>query len=100
MIVPNPAVLQQAVDRYRALAADGDTACAVPLQNAAYTLCVLTGTRTVEEAMTAVERLCSRTAAPLPAHLRPLTLAQASPVSLASRGPSGETASEERELVS
>ncbi|MEV6483495.1 DUF5133 domain-containing protein [Streptomyces sp. NPDC051576] len=57
-IVPNPEVLRQAVDRYLALAADGDIA-AVPLQNAAYTLCVLTGTRTVEEAMAAVELLCS-----------------------------------------
>ena len=59
MIVPNPAVLQQAVDRYLALAADGDMAVAVPLQNAAYTLCVLTGTRTVEEAMAAVRLLDS-----------------------------------------
>ncbi|MET7573254.1 DUF5133 domain-containing protein [Streptomyces sp. NPDC005492] len=58
-IVPNPHVLQQAVDRYLALAADGDIAADVPLQNAAYTLCVLTGTRTVEEAMAAVELLCS-----------------------------------------
>lgn len=58
MIVPNPA-LQQAVDRYRALAADGDMAVAVRLQNAAYTLCVLTGTRAVEEAMAAVRPLSS-----------------------------------------
>ena len=85
MIVPNPAVLQQAVDRYLALAADGDMAVAVPLQNAAYTLCVLTGTRTVEEAMAAVRLLHS----PSPSPRR-----QTFTVS------SGETASGERELVS
>ncbi|MFJ8141283.1 DUF5133 domain-containing protein [Streptomyces sp. NPDC096013] len=93
MIVPNPAVLQQAVDRYRALAADGSIAVAVPLQNAAYTLCVLTGTRTVEEALTAADRLCSRATAPGSTHRRTLTL------SAASLGSSDETASGEKELV-
>ncbi|MFJ9378238.1 DUF5133 domain-containing protein [Streptomyces sp. NPDC101455] len=85
MIVPNPAVLQQAVDRYLTLAADGDMAVAVPLQNAAYTLCVLTGTRTAEEAMAAVRLLHS----PNPSHRRQ-TFADSS----------GETAPGERELVS
>ena len=85
MIVPNPAVLQQAVDRYLALAADGDMAVAVPLQNAAYTLCVLTGTRTVEEAMAAVRLLDS------PGASRGRRTFSAS---------SGESAPGERELVS
>ncbi|MFF5303119.1 DUF5133 domain-containing protein [Streptomyces sp. NPDC013161] len=83
MIVPNPAVLQQAVDRYLALAADGDMA--VALQNAAYTLCVLTGTRTVEEAMAAVRLLDS------PGASRGRRTFSAS---------SGESAPGERELVS
>ncbi|MER6208722.1 DUF5133 domain-containing protein [Streptomyces sp. NPDC001073] len=94
MIVPNPAVLQQAVDRYRALAADGNIA--VSLQNAAYTLCVLTGTRTVEEALTAADRLCSRATASGSPHRRTLTLTSTSTGPL---GSSGETASGERELV-
>lgn len=89
MIVPNPAVLRQAVNRYLALAADGDMAVDVPLQNAAYTLCVLTGTRTVEEAMAAVRLLYSRGAVPVPAHHR-----RTFSVS------SGEPAPDERELVS
>ena len=89
MIVPNPAVLRQAVDRYLALAADGDMAVDVPLQNAAYTLCVLTGTRTMEEAMAAVRLLYSRGAAAAPAHHR-----RTFSVS------SGEHAPDERELVS
>ncbi|MFJ4626668.1 DUF5133 domain-containing protein [Streptomyces sp. NPDC088847] len=96
MIVPNPAVLQQAVDRYRALAADGNIAVAVSLQNAAYTLCVLTGTRTVEEALTAADRLCSRATASGSPHRRTLTLTSTSAGPL---GSSGETASGERELV-
>ncbi|MGR3867374.1 DUF5133 domain-containing protein [Streptomyces graminifolii] len=96
MIVPNPAVLQQAVDRYRALAADGNIAVAVSLQNAAYTLCVLTGTRTVEEALTAADRLCSRATASGSAHRRTLTLSSTSAGPL---GSSGETTSGERELV-
>lgn len=83
MIVPNPAVLQQAVDRYLALAADGDMAVAVPLQNAAYTLCVLTGTRTVEEAMAAVHLLYSG-----PTHRQMFTVS------------SGGNPSGEREMVS
>ncbi|WP_406465411.1 DUF5133 domain-containing protein [Streptomyces sp. NBC_01622] len=58
-MVPDPAVLEQAVDHYLARAADGDAAVAVAVavRNAAYTLCVLTGTRTVEEAMSAVREL-------------------------------------------
>ncbi|MFI6463600.1 DUF5133 domain-containing protein [Streptomyces sp. NPDC050528] len=85
MIVPNLAVLRQAVDRYLALAADGDMAVDVPLQNAAYTLCVLTGTRTVEEAMAAVRLLT----VPGPSHRRQTFTAS-----------SGERAPDERELVS
>ncbi|MFG2376734.1 DUF5133 domain-containing protein [Streptomyces sp. NPDC048504] len=85
MIVPNPAVLQQAVGRYLALAADGDMAAAVPLQNAAYTLCVLTGTRTVEEAMAAVRLLDF----PSASHRRRTFTVS-----------TGETAPGERELVS
>ena len=83
MLVPNPAVLRQAVDRCLALAADGDMAVDVPLQNAAYTLCVLTGTRTVEEAMAAAHLLYSG-----PAHRRMRTV------------PSGGNPSGEREMVS
>ncbi|MFD4555596.1 DUF5133 domain-containing protein [Streptomyces sp. NPDC058469] len=89
MIVPNPAVLQQAVDRYLALAADGDMAVTAPLQNAAYTLCVLSGTRTVEEAMAAVRLMHSPSTAPSPTSRR-----QTFTVS------SGETSPDERELVS
>lgn len=89
MIVPNPAVLRQAVDRYLALAADGDMAVDVPLQNAAYTLCVLTGTRTAEEAMAAVRLLDSRSAVPGSSHRRQTFSAS-----------SGEHAPEDRELVS
>ncbi|WP_078532779.1 DUF5133 domain-containing protein [Streptomyces hokutonensis] len=65
-MVPDPSVLQQTVDRYLALAAAEDAAAAVSVRDAAYTLCVLTGTRTVEEAMTAVRVLCpgSRTPGP------------------------------------
>ncbi|MFG2373116.1 DUF5133 domain-containing protein [Streptomyces sp. NPDC048504] len=57
-MVPDPAVLRQALDHYLALSAGGDPAVAVTAQNAVYTLCVLTGTRTVEEAMSAVRVLC------------------------------------------
>jgi hypothetical protein len=57
-MVPGPAVLAQAFDRHLALAADGDPGVADTAQNAAYTLCVLTGTRTVEEAMSAVSVPC------------------------------------------
>jgi len=88
VIVPNPAVLQQAVDRYLALAADGDMAVAVPLQNAAYTLCVLTGTRTVAEAMAAVRLLHSRATVSGASRRQPFTVS------------SGGNASGDRELVS
>ncbi|MEV0911455.1 DUF5133 domain-containing protein [Streptomyces hokutonensis] len=71
-MVPDPAVLRQALDHYLALAADGDPAVAVTAQNAAYTLCVLTGTRTVEEAMSAVRVLCPESMTPGPS--RPRTL--------------------------
>ncbi|MFD4561954.1 DUF5133 domain-containing protein [Streptomyces sp. NPDC058469] len=66
VMVPDPAVLRQAVDHYLALVAHGDPAVAVALRNAAYTLCVLTGTRTVEEAMSAVRVLCPVSATPAP----------------------------------
>ena len=66
VMVPDPAVLRLTVDHYLALAAHGDPAVAVSLRNAAYTLCVLTGTRTVEEAMSAVPALCPGSLTPIP----------------------------------
>lgn len=65
-MVPDPAVLRQTVDHYLALTAHGDPAVAVSLCNAAYTLCVLTGTRTVEDAMSAVRVLCPGSLTPAP----------------------------------
>jgi hypothetical protein len=56
----------------RALAADGHPASAVTVQNAAYTLCVLTGTRTVEDALSAVCVPCPGSMTPGPS--RPQTL--------------------------
>jgi hypothetical protein len=69
-MVPDPAVLRQAVDHDLALAAHRDPA-AVSLRNAAYTLCVLTGTRTVEDAMSAMHPLCP--GSPTPTSPRPQT---------------------------
>ncbi|MFE9764070.1 DUF5133 domain-containing protein [Streptomyces sp. NPDC005808] len=77
VMVPDPAVLRQAVDRYLALAADGDPAAALTVQNAAYTLCVLTGTRTVEDAMSAVRALCPEFMTPGPSHPRTLIVSTA-----------------------
>jgi hypothetical protein len=70
-MVPDPAVLRQAVDHYLAFAAHRDPAAAVSLRNAAYTLCVLTGTRTVEDAMSAMHPLCP--GSPTPTSPRPQT---------------------------
>jgi hypothetical protein len=69
-MVPDPAVLREAADNYLTLAAHGDPAVAVSLRNAAYTLCVLTGTRTVEEAMSAVHVLCPGSLTPAPPQSR------------------------------
>ncbi|SEG87231.1 protein of unknown function [Actinacidiphila yanglinensis] len=59
MIVPDRVVLQLAVEQYLALAAGTvDTELAgLRLHSAAYTLCVLTGTSTAEEALDEVRRL-------------------------------------------
>ncbi|WP_106437186.1 DUF5133 domain-containing protein [Streptomyces prunicolor] len=65
-MVPDPAVLRQAVDRYLALAAHRYPAAAVSPRNAAYALCVLTGTRTVEDAMSAMHPLCPGSLTPTP----------------------------------
>lgn len=59
MIVPDRVVLQLAVEQYLALAAgtvDTDLA-GLRVHSAAYTLCVLTGTSTAEEALEEVRRL-------------------------------------------
>ncbi|MBK3564850.1 DUF5133 domain-containing protein [Streptomyces sp. MBT62] len=69
-MVPAPAVLRRALDRYLALSADEDPAAAVAVQNAAYTLCVLTGTRTVEEAMSTADLLDARRMGPAPSSPR------------------------------
>jgi hypothetical protein len=73
VIATNPTVPRQAVDRYLTLVAQGDPA-GLPLQNTVYTLCVLTGTRTVEEAMTAVRRLCIERPTPGPSHRQAFTV--------------------------
>jgi hypothetical protein len=88
VVVPDPAVLRQTVDHYLALAAHGDPAVAVSLRNAAYTLCVLTGTRTVEDAMSAVHVLC------------PGSLTSAPPRSQTSMAPAAESGSGQTEAVS
>jgi hypothetical protein len=66
VMVPAPAVLRQSVAPYLALAALRGPAIVVSLRNTAYTLCVLTGTRTVEEAMSAVHVLCPASLTPAP----------------------------------
>jgi hypothetical protein len=49
---PDPALPQRALDHHLALTTDGDPAPAATAQNASSTLCVLTGTRTVEDVRT------------------------------------------------
>jgi hypothetical protein len=61
MLVPNAVVLQEALNRYRALSDSehrDDPDLRRELQDAVYTLCVLTGTRTLDSARTAAETMC------------------------------------------
>ncbi|MFJ6087746.1 DUF5133 domain-containing protein [Streptomyces sp. NPDC092369] len=51
---PDPAVPQRALDHHPALTTDGDPAPAATAQNASSTLCALTGTRTVEDALSPI----------------------------------------------
>jgi Protein of unknown function (DUF5133) len=71
MLQPHPAALKKAVERYQELrerhAADGGVRPRQPMTDAAYTLCVMTGTRDVETALAIACRQLAPTAAPEPA---------------------------------
>jgi len=60
VLMAHPVVLRKLVDEYRALqilhAQDGSPGCRRRLEDVTYTLCVSTGTRTVEDALLAAER--------------------------------------------
>ncbi|MEU3460460.1 DUF5133 domain-containing protein [Streptomyces sp. NPDC006733] len=63
MLQPHPATVRAAVDHYYQLASQAagqDTSAALPrqLQDAVYTLCVLTGTRDIASALAASRRFC------------------------------------------
>jgi hypothetical protein len=81
MTVPNQAVLQQGVDRHLTLTAEGDSAAGLPLQDAVCALCVLTGARTVEAAMTTVHRPCPDPMTPGPPRQQALTVPEGGSVS-------------------
>lgn len=52
MLMAHPAYLRELVQRYEALRDEGTTASRQQLDDVAYTLCVSTGTRSVEQALT------------------------------------------------
>ncbi|MFD8235563.1 DUF5133 domain-containing protein [Streptomyces sp. NPDC059696] len=68
MLRPHPAVLRRLVDEYEALAAEatGGPAEQNPrVRDLAYTLCVSTGTRTVERALEAAHQWLATAPAPV-----------------------------------
>jgi hypothetical protein len=77
MLMPSLPVLQEALNRYRTLAGSehrhDEPAAVHKLQDVVYTLCVLTGTRAIDSALSAAERMCSPGSGPLdrmpPPHL-------------------------------
>ncbi|MFJ8142754.1 DUF5133 domain-containing protein [Streptomyces sp. NPDC096013] len=87
MLIPDQAVLQTAVEHYLALAAEENPTVDASTRNAAYTQCVLTGTRTVSETRSAVNTL--RPGSPTP-ETRPHT----------SMLPSAESGSGQTEVIS
>lgn len=69
MLMAHPAVLRNLVERYAAATAadQGDPAVRRQVEDTAYTLCVSTGTRRVEDALAAARELLDRTGALAPA---------------------------------
>ncbi|MEV4438909.1 DUF5133 domain-containing protein [Streptomyces sp. NPDC049577] len=62
MLMAHPAVLRNLVERYAALGAadQADATVRRQIEDTAYTLCVSTGTRRVEDALAAAEELLRR----------------------------------------
>ncbi|MGW2613624.1 DUF5133 domain-containing protein [Streptomyces sp. NPDC001500] len=56
MLMPHPAVLRTLVDEYEALSATGTAEARAQERDLAYTLCVSTGTREVDEALRTARR--------------------------------------------
>ncbi|MCQ9133200.1 DUF5133 domain-containing protein [Streptomyces hilarionis] len=56
MLMPHPAVLRTLVDEYEALSATGTAEARAQERDLAYTLCVSTGTREVDDALRTARR--------------------------------------------
>ncbi|WP_329406528.1 DUF5133 domain-containing protein [Streptomyces sp. NBC_00704] len=74
MLMPHPVVLRTLVDEYEALSADGTAEARAQERDLAYTLCVSTGTREVDDALRTARRwLEAASAADTAAAPRPQT---------------------------
>ncbi|MCS0635620.1 DUF5133 domain-containing protein [Streptomyces sp. LP05-1] len=68
MLIPDPHYLRSQLTRYTELRAGRGEAAGEPsLEDVSYTLCVLTGTRHIGEALTVAETLLAAAAVPDPA---------------------------------
>ena len=70
MLIPHPAVLRRLVEEYEAVTAldtgTGRARASTRAQDLAYTLCVSTGTREVDQALQAARRMLAAASAPEP----------------------------------
>ncbi|MFG2573766.1 DUF5133 domain-containing protein [Streptomyces sp. NPDC048481] len=73
MLMPHPAVLRTLVDEYEALSADGTAEARAQERDLAYTLCVSTGTREVDDALRTARRWLEAASAADTAAPRPQT---------------------------